>query len=274
MLSSMSLVIAVYNQLPYTRRCLESIARCTDVPYEVVVVDNGSTDGTDEYLRSIGAQVITNPRNLGCAPAWNQGVRASKGQVLGILNNDLVMTPNWSSKLLSFMERSRHSIVSPSAREGPLDYDLDGYAEDFERYCAGATRYGEVYSACLLIKREVFDSVGLFDEGFGYGGCEDVDFLWRAERAGFTIGMTGAVLIHHFSMVTQDAIKAKVTRSYPDQNLAHFKRKWNRTVRGDWPERRWTDFKARIRKRYELLRYGHTLVEKPTRSSENSVKML
>ena len=256
-----SLVIPVYNQLDYTRQCLDSIARCTDQPYELIIVDNASTDGTQEFLRSVKATVIANQHNLGCAKAWNQGVRASHGDIIGILNNDIVVTKGWIEGLMKFMEKTSHGIVSPAAREGYLKYDLDAYAIEFTQSCKDATR-AELYGACLVIKRDVFDRVGLFDEAFAYGGCEDIDFFWRAQAAGFSVGMTGSVLIHHFSMVTQDAIKQSETKAYPDRNLAHFKKKWNRTVRGGWAERRWTNLKNKWIRRYERLRYGHSLVEK------------
>ena len=260
-IKSVSLVIPVYNQLDYTKRCLESIARCTDQPYELIIVDNASADGTQDFLRDVKATVITNPRNLGCAKAWNQGVRASHGDVVGILNNDIVVTNGWIEGLVKFMEQKGHGIVSPAAREGPLNYDLDAYACEFTQSCKNATR-PELYGACMVINRDVFDCVGLFDEAFAYGGCEDVDFFWRAREARFSAGLTGSVLIHHFSMVTQDAIKRSETKVYPAENLAYFKKKWNRTVRGNWAVRRWTNLKNKWVRRYETLYYGHTLIEK------------
>ena len=261
---NVSLVIAVYNQFYFTQQCVESIARCTSIPHEVIIVDNGSTDGTREFLRTLKAKIITNATNLGCAKAWNQGVRASEGDVIGILNNDIVVTPGWLANLVAFMEQRGHGIVSPSAREGVLDYDLNSYAANFTRRCAHATR-SEIYAACMVFRREVFDRIGLFDEGFAYGGCEDVDFLWRAKQARVSVGMTGSVLIHHFGMITQDAIKSVETRAYPESNMAHFMSKWKRTVRGGWAERRWADFRNAVVRRYEMLRYGHTLVEKPNK---------
>ena len=114
----------------------------------------------------------------------------------------------------------------------------------------------------MLIRREVFDRIGLFDEGFVYGGCEDIDFLWRAEKAGFSSAVTGSAFIHHFGMVTQKAIKQHETKSYPAQNAEHFQKKWGRTVRGNWFQRRWTDFQEPLIERYERIRYGHALVER------------
>lgn len=256
-----SLVIPLYNQVDYTRQCVASIERCTKIPYELILVDNCSTDGTRDFLKDVKATVIVNATNLGCAKAWNQGVRAATGQVIGILNNDIIVTPGWLEGLLSYMQHYDHGVVCPSAREGRLNYDLDGYAKDFTNRCATATR-SELYGACMIIRRDVFDRVGLFDEGFCYGGCEDIDFFWRTQQAGFTAGMTGSVLIHHFSMVTRDAVEKTETRVYIDQNLAHFVKKWKRTVRGNWLQRRWGNVKVKWRARYERFRYGHTLVEK------------
>jgi GT2 family glycosyltransferase len=255
-----SLVIPVYNQLVHTMQCLESILRLPDKGDEIIVVDNASTDGTPEYLKGMNVTVISNATNLGCAKAWNQGIRASRGEVVGILSNDIVVTPGWLPALVRFLEQSGHGIVSPAMREGPLDYELDRYAAEFTESCRTATRPG-LLGACMLVRRAVLDGIGLFDEGFAYGGCEDVDFLWRAQKAGITAGVTGSAFIHHFGMVTQKAVKKSETSAYASQNLAYFRRKWGRTVRGNWFQRRWTRLKERWTERYERFRYGHALIE-------------
>ena len=261
-MSRVSLVIAVYNQLLHTMQCLESILRLPDKAGEIIVVDNASTDGTPEYLKGMdGVTVICNATNLGCAKSWNQGVQASKGDVIGILNNDIVVTSGWLPALLRFMEESGHGIVSPAIREGPLDYELDKYAAAFTAACRMATRPG-LLRFCMLFKREVFDRIGLFDEGFIYGGFEEVDFLWRAQKAEITVAVTGSAFIHHFGMVTQDAVKCTESKAYPAHNMAHFRHKWGRTVRGNWLQRRWTRFKEKWTERFERLRYGHTLQER------------
>jgi GT2 family glycosyltransferase len=256
-----SLVLPVYNQLVHTMQCLESILRLPDQGDELIVVDNASTDGTPDYLKGIGVTIIQNTTNLGCAKAWNQGIRASRGSVIGILSNDIVVTPGWLPALLGFMERMGHGIVSPAMREGPLDYELDRYAAEFTAACKTATRSG-LLGPCMLVRREVFDRIGLFDEGFSYGGCEDVDFLWRARKAKITAGVTGSAFIHHFGMVTQNAVKRHVSKTYPAQNLEHFRRKWGRSVRGNWLQRRWAAQQETWTDRLERLRYGHALVER------------
>src|SRR3989442_8768322 len=242
-LSRVSLVIPVYNQLLHTMQCLESILRLPDKGGELIVVDNASTDGTPEYLKAIdGVTVIRNETNLGCAKAWNQGVQASKGDVIGILSKDIIVTSGWLSALLRFMEESGHGIVSPAIREGPLDYELDSYAAEFTAACRTATRSGFL-GPCMLVRRVVFDAIGMFDERFIYGGCEDVDFLWRAQKAEITAAVTGSAFIHHFGMITQNAVKRSENRAYTDHNLAHLRHKWALTVRGNWLPPRWDRIK-------------------------------
>ncbi len=253
-LARVSLVVPVYNQLLHTMQSLESILRLPDKVGEIIVVDNASTDGTPEYLNSIGVMVVRNATNLGCAKAWNQGVQASKGEVVGILTNDIVVTSGWLPALLRFMEEAGHGIVSPALREGPLDYELDKYAAEYTAACRAATRPG-LLGPCMLIKRDVFDTIGLFDERFIYGGCEDVDFLWRAQKAEITAAVTGSAFIHHFGMITQNAVKRAESKAYPTQNLAHFRRKWGRTVRGNWFQRRWASVKERARADHRRRRF-------------------
>ncbi len=260
-MARVSIVIPVYNQLVHTMQCLESILRLPDKGDEIIIVDNASVDGTPDYLKDKGVTVIRNTTNLGCAKAWNQGIRASRGDIVGILSNDIVVTPGWLPALLDFQERTGHGIVSPAMREGPLDYELERYAAEFTAACREATRPG-LLGPCMLVRRSVFDKIGLYDEGFSYGGCEDVDFLWRAEKAEITAGVTGAAFIHHFGMVTQKAVKKSGAASYATQNLAFFQRKWGRTVRGNWFQRRWGGLRDAWVERYERLRYGHSLVER------------
>ena len=96
-----SIVIATHNQLPYTRQCLDSIRRYTDQPYEIIVVDNGSSDGTPEVLRSMAdVRLIANAENRGFPAACNQGIRAANGSQILLLNNNTIVTTGWLDRML------------------------------------------------------------------------------------------------------------------------------------------------------------------------------
>jgi GT2 family glycosyltransferase len=254
-----SIVIPVLNQVAYTRRCIEHLEKHTDIPYELILIDNASTDGTAVFLQSLRARVITNTTNRGCAGAWNQGIGASRGRYIVLLSNDVLVTRGWLGQLVSFMEAEGHGIVSPAVRAGRLDYDLSAYAQAFTGVCARATR-PDPSSCCLVVAREVFDRVGLFDEQFRIGTFEDMDFKWRARRAGVTMAMTGAVLVHHFGEVTQHELR-KILGDYGRENAARFVAKWGRGVEGGWFVRRGGRLRRFTQRVYERLRYGHTLTE-------------
>jgi GT2 family glycosyltransferase/tetratricopeptide (TPR) repeat protein len=212
-----SIVIATHNQLQFTRVCLESIRFRTDEPYELIVVDNGSTDGTVEYLRSCSdVRLIENANNRGFPAAANQGILASRGQQILLLNNDVLVTTGWLDRLLRALYAEEHGdnqttigLVGPcsNAVSGPqqvsVEYDdladLDGFAWDWgQRYDGQREEIDRLVGFCLLFRRELIDRVGVLDERFGIGNFEDDDFCRRAMLAGYKAVIARDAFIHHF----------------------------------------------------------------------------
>ena len=223
-----SVVIPVYNQLHYTRKCLESLRAHGGGIEEVIIIDNGSTDGTAEYLSGVeDATVIINRENLGCAAAWNQGVEAAGSAWVLFLNNDVVVTSRWIEGMLEFAEEKRVDIVSPAIREGAGDYDMERYAEEFVAGMKRHSRLGVADGICFLVRKTVFEKVGRFDEKFRIGQFEDADFFRRAAMAGFRLGITGRSFIHHFGSVTQNHIRGvERNNAYEAENRAYYRQKW------------------------------------------------
>ena len=120
-----SIIIVTFNELCATKRCLKSIRECTSGDYELVIVDNASTDGTCEYLKSFGfCKVIFNSENVGFASGINQGARISEGKYLMLLNNDTVVTSGWFEKMVACLE-----LNSAFALVGPMTNDPDTGAQ-------------------------------------------------------------------------------------------------------------------------------------------------
>ena len=259
-----AIIIPVFNQLAFTRQCLESLHRHHRVPSEAIVIDNGSTDGTGEYLSTdLQLELIRNSKNLGCAAAWNQGVKASAAEWVAILNNDVVLTAGWLEGLLAAASDEGLDIVSPALREGPLNYDLEPYAREFIQTTGQVTRPGVAHGICFLVRRRVFDVIGWFDENFRIGQFEDADFFQRAQRAGFKLGATGRSFIHHFGSVTQNSIRqAKAASPYEAQNRVYYRKKWGLT----WPRRHLQRLQTNLRLAWwrarERRQYGHSLNER------------
>ena len=259
-----TIVIPVYNQIAYTQGCLRGLAPDLAEGVAVVVVDNGSTDGTREWLdQQAGIKVIHNSGNRGCAAAWNQGWSAAPAAWTIILNNDVRLPAGWRSALLGAADQAGLDIVSPALREGEQNYDFEDYAVQFTQRMAAVVRRGDAHGVCFAVRREVFARIGGFDEAFRIGQFEDADFFRRARGAGFALGTTGACFLHHFGSATQNALRSgPAARPYEAENRAHFRKKWRLT----WVRRRWERTLMALRLRAwrtrEQRAHGHTLIEK------------
>ena len=257
-----TIVIPVFNQLHFTRQCLESLNATGCDDSMIVVVNNSSTDGTAEFLATRPKlRVIHNSENRACAAAWNQGFDAGKTKWTLFLNNDTVLSRGWLENLVAFSENEGVDIVSPAMGEGDLDYDFENYARDFVSQMKQVQRRGTASGVCFLVARRVFEAIGNFDENFNKGGNEDLDFLWRAKDAGFKMAVSGCAYIHHFGSVTQKSLKAQ-RGSTRAETVGYFRKKW----KINWVQRRWLHVRRQAagnwRKCSERLRHGHTLLER------------
>lgn len=248
-----SIVIAVLNQVDYTRRCLDSLRANTDIPHEIIIIDNGSSDGSDGVCAAAGCRVIRNEENVGCARAWNQGIRAARFPLIVIMNNDIIVPPGWLRALVEFWQRAGFDLISPAVINGPVCENLPDLAVEYCRYFAGRRRAGW-RGECFLTSRAVYDKVGLFDERFVRGGFEDDDLDIRLRRAGLRSAITGATLIHHFGQITQRALAGGTWKKVKNPNKTLLERKWGwrlqlRRVRKElaklWFRLRFPDFHGR-----------------------------
>jgi len=105
-----SIIIPCWDQLEFTRSCLAALVRHTRPPWELIVIDNGSTDGTGTYLAGVQdvapmpVIVVHNERNVGFPAAINQGLKAARGDYLVLMNNDAVVTNGWLDQLIALAE--------------------------------------------------------------------------------------------------------------------------------------------------------------------------
>jgi GT2 family glycosyltransferase len=235
----LSIVIPVFNHVDLTRQCIDNLSEHTAVDHEVVVVDNGSTDGTARLLESADVRAITNVENLGFPVAVNQGIRASRGEFVCLLNNDVTVLEGWLEPLLDTLQSDRSAgAVGPlqvgpggtvwhvGTAFGPDDnpslarrpfHIFAGYLADDP--IVGVDReYPAMNFGCCLIARRLFDEIGLLDEEtFVFPGIyEDVDWCLRARKAGYRC------LYRHASRVLHDASQTQ-RRSGEDLESASLK---------------------------------------------------
>ncbi|MDX2188164.1 MAG: glycosyltransferase family 2 protein [Opitutaceae bacterium] len=210
-----SLVVPTYNCLALTQAFHRSLLATLpkDTAWELIYVDDGSTDGTRDWLASIANEtirVLLNERNLGYAAANNRAVALSRAPLLALLNNDLVLTPGWLEPMLSALRLPHVGIVGNvqfAVGTKLLDHagiHIDAKARPTHvRVLSGftpeVTYWPAVTGACCLLKRETWDTVGGFDERFQNGG-EDVDFCLKLAAHGLRCAVANrSKILHHVS---------------------------------------------------------------------------
>ncbi|NOS78022.1 MAG: glycosyltransferase [Nitrospira sp.] len=210
-----SIIIPAWNKVELTQQCLVALGPATeDVSFELIVVDNHSTDATPEFLASLGGDVriITNDENLGFAKACNQGAAVATGEYLVFLNNDTIPLKGWlsalvdevktnpdvtvvGSKLLYQDGTTQHAGVAIDRNNLTPYHIYNGFAADHPAVNK-RRELNAVTAACLLIRRPVFAELGGFDEGF-LNGFEDVDLCLRVrEKQGRIVYQPRSILYH------------------------------------------------------------------------------
>jgi GT2 family glycosyltransferase len=214
-----SIVIVVRDALLYTKLCLESLLANTEYPnYEVIVVDNGSSDGTTAYLQELARQqstirLLLNEHNLGFAGGTNHGLAAAAGDILVLLNNDTLVPPGMICKLAQYLQDTTVGMVGPVTNRAPneaqIDVSYETYGEFLEfaheraqNFC-GRTRTVEMLAMhCVAITRQMYSAVGQLDEQFEIGMFEDDDYAMRVRQSGHRLLCAEDVFLHHFGQAT------------------------------------------------------------------------
>jgi len=215
-MESISVVIPTWNRADLLRSVLANLEGQTKRPDEIVVVDNGSRDSSVEIARSYGARVIAYPENRGFAVAVNDGIAQSTGDWILILNNDVVLRPDWIERLTASVWKENSAFgVGKLLRPDGSD-EIDGSWDLISRAayawrCGYGKKDGGVWSSrrtihfapmtAALFSRNVFETVGLLETRFE-SYYEDVDFGVRCALAGITGTYEPAAVATHMSKTT------------------------------------------------------------------------
>ncbi len=200
---SVTVVVLNFNGRKYLKECLNSLL-ATDYPrLTIIVIDNGSTDGSAEFIRANypNVKVIKHGHNYGYACAYNVVIGAIQGEYIALLNNDILVEPSWLKELVPYAENAEVAAVTPKMKFLHDKTRINAAGGNCDLYGVGWNRgNGEVDTGqydvvqevfygnggALLIKKRAWREVGPFDERyFMYG--EDLDWCWRARLKGYKI---------------------------------------------------------------------------------------
>jgi GT2 family glycosyltransferase len=236
-----SVVVPSWNGMDHLEKCLESLLSQKNPEFEVVVVDNGSADGSADFVAAHYPQVqlIRNKRNLGFAGGCNVGLRAARGEVLVLLNQDVIVLPGWLGALADALADEQVGVagaklLEPDGRtlshaggylEWPVAMGLHiGIGEIDQGQYDVATDVEYVTGASLAIRRNVLDRVGLLDERFYPAFFEDVDLCWRVRQAGWRVRYEPrAVALHDEASSTRHHWPSRHYYHYRNRLLFLFK---------------------------------------------------
>ena len=210
-------VIVNWNGRKYLAPCLDALACQTFTDFQVWLVDNGSMDGSVDFLRTHYPHIhlICNAENRGFAAANNQAIRAGNSRYVATLNNDTTVDPGWLEALTRVLDENPHAGMTASLmlfadrpeiiNSAGIGVDRVGIAWDLrggEPVSSYNTHPVPVFGACAgaaLYRRAMLDEIGLFDEDF-FAYLEDVDLAWRAQWAGWqALSVPQARVLHHHS---------------------------------------------------------------------------
>lgn len=211
-----TIIVLCYNNLNYTIQTINSIRDNTNTPYQIIAIDNGSTDGTIKWLiDQPGITIIKNSLNLSFSEANNQGIVISNAPYSCLISNDVIVTPNWAEQLKWHLDRDETSAII-----GPMTNEVSGIQKiDTVPYTSIATLYEyakkrfddfkhqntsthRVVFFCTMFKTEIFRKIGLLDKDFLGGNYEDDDFCIRVLKSGQKNLIATDTFVHHYGSLT------------------------------------------------------------------------
>ncbi|MDQ3191949.1 MAG: glycosyltransferase [Bacteroidota bacterium] len=261
-----SIITAVYNQIGLNRLFYKNLVRYTQHPFELIIIDNNSNDGSREFFKSVGVVVIENDGNYSYPYCQNQGIEIAKGEILAFLNNDIIVAPNWDEHLLETMKQNRLDIVTSCGIEQAenaevtkkfrkrwhkIKYGIGVIARnefsfslmhrlmygDWEKFSEqrqkkfGSQVIEGFVGNTVVMTRKAIELLGLWDEKIQAG---DFDMFMRSKKRSLDqkdikpMHIAMGVFNHHFIRITA---KSKPPVFKDSSNLITFDEKWSEKER-------------------------------------------
>jgi len=221
-----SIIVPIYNKKKFTLQMLKALWKNTEYSYELILIDNNSTDGSEEAIKEFANNQVSkgqrwhyikNSNNKGFSIANNQGARVAKGKYLCFLNNDTIPLKYWLKELVECHIKHKSGITGAKLilpgkgiiQHAGIMFDNFkypyhknfGFARDSKEVLKDE-KYDAVTGACMLIERETFFDIGCFDEDY-WLGWEDIDLCNRFREAGYEIWYASKSELYHYESMSE-----------------------------------------------------------------------
>lgn len=238
-----SIIIPVYNQFSYTCKCIKAIAEHSgDISYEVIVADDCSTDKVKKLSEFIkGIRIYRNEKNLRFLLNCNNAAKYARGEYIVFLNNDTQVQPNWLQPLVDLLDQNKDiglagsKLIYPDGRlqeAGGIVWE-DGSAWNYgNRDNADKPEYNYVKDvdyisgASIMIRKELWEKIGGFDERYSPAYCEDTDLAFSVRKAGYRVVYQPKSVVVHFEGISNGKSLSSGLKKYQAENQQKLKDKW------------------------------------------------
>ena len=237
-----SLVVLAYNQLSYTKLCMDSIYKYSDdIDFEVITVNNGSSDGTREYFNSLpNEKKINYDVNVGIEKAINDAIDICDGEYFVLINNDIIVTTNWLSNIVKVLDSDPKIGAVVPASNTPTndqivyaDYSNTSELQEFaKKYNVSNPRLWEervdLTMYLVAFRTATLRELGKLDTAYSPGGYDDDDLSFRYRRAGYKLILAYDTYVHHYMSVTMS--EHYVDHAHMTKNHLYFMKKFGVNV--------------------------------------------
>jgi len=279
-----SIIIVNYNGKNYLEQCLNSLKKVDFNDFEIILVDNNSTDDSLEFVKNNYPSIIIVKldKNRGFAEPNNMGAKIAKGKFLLFLNNDTVVTPNFITKLADVLKKNPKIAICQSLLLKP-DGSIDSSGDFIDKIGIvynSKTRIKEIReistprAASMMIRKEIFSKLGGFDEKF-YFSFEDVDLGWRTWILGYNVVVVPESVVYHSVGKTTHKLKPEAAfhglKNQLSMKITNFEPKFVLKsmfsfffIYGFREVRIWLDYKIKGSTRITSTDYEEKIAEKPS----------
>lgn len=263
------IITLTWNQLDIIKSFVESFLLNITLSTRLIIIDNGSTDGTKDYLLSLRDtsnckfEIILNKENKGACKGRNQGIVLSNAPYICVVDNDVDFTKDWLNEIILIFERHKNiGIISPNSNalgtRLPKNSSLQKFAQQLgEKHKSTFIETPFCISFCMVIRRDVIKKVGGFSEEFSPIFFEDTDYSMKAQKAGYLVGTASGSYVLHQEHGSLKEMGEKQKEKFFLRSRKIFFKKWGKILRIAWIVNDYREFVANLDRIIALARNGN-----------------